>query len=106
MREFESENKRTINNLDIIENMFYHQSVLYIINSDGSLTLFDPQKGKKIMDYYLLSDGNWIAINATAGSKPVISDRGAASKINSFSTTSGRPVRSSFSIKTLAAPES
>lgn len=89
-----------------IENMFYHQSVLYIINSDGSLTLFDPQKGKKIMDYYLLSDGNWIAINATTGSKPVISDRGAASKINSFSTTSGRPVRSSFSIKTLATPES
>lgn len=82
-----------------IDNMFYHQSVLYIINSDGSLTLFDPQQGKKILDYYLLNDGSWISINAAGDSKPVISNREAADKINSFSTTSGKAVRSTYSIK-------
>jgi hypothetical protein len=97
--------KRTWSYNKNIENMFYHNSVLYIINSDGSLTLFDPQRGKKILDYYLLGNGSWISINAESGSKPVISDSTAAFKINSFSTSSGRSIRSSYSIKTLSAPQ-
>ncbi|MDA3956632.1 WD40 repeat domain-containing protein [Oceanispirochaeta sp.] len=81
-----------------IDNMFYHESILYIINSDGSLTLFDPQRGTKIVDYYMLSDNNWIAISAGNTENPYISSRNAALSINSFSQATGRAVRTQFQI--------
>jgi hypothetical protein len=81
-----------------IENMFFHGSILYIINSDGSLTLFDPQKGSKIVDYYMLNDNNWIAISSNDTIKPYISQRSVASSINSFSRSTGRKVSTQYQI--------
>ncbi|MDC7239941.1 MAG: WD40 repeat domain-containing protein, partial [Spirochaetales bacterium] len=88
-----------------IEKIFYHQSVLYIVNSDGSLTLVDPRRGSKIMDYYLMSDGNWIAIMTDGSEKPVVSDRSAADKINSFSERTGLPLRNSYLVRKPAEQE-
>ncbi len=88
-----------------IEKIFYHQSVLYIINSDGSLTLVDPRRGTKILDYYLMSDGNWIAIMADGSAKPIVSSRDTAGRINSFSQTTGLPLRNSYLVKRPAEEE-
>jgi len=81
-----------------ITNIFYHDSLLYILNSDGSLTLFDPLKGKKIVDYYLLDDDNWIALPDKIGDAPVISSRDVQSVINSYSKTTGRPVAAAYKV--------
>ncbi len=81
-----------------IKNIFYHDSLLYILNSDGSLTLFDTLKGKKLVDYFLLEDNNWIALPEQSSDEPVINNRDVKSVINSYSKTTGRPVASTFKV--------
>ena len=78
-----------------IRSLFFHKSVLYILNTDGSLTLFDPQRGLSIVNYFLMKDGSWIAIPSGSGEKPYVNKGSAAGWINSYSSSTGRsnPVR-------------
>ena len=73
-----------------ISKLFIHKSFIYILNTDGSLTLFDPQKGRSIVDYFLMKDGTWIAIPSDAGDKPYVSNEAAVNWINSYSSSTGR----------------
>ncbi len=81
-----------------IRSLFFHKSVLYILNTDGSLTLFDPQRGRSIVDYFLLKDGSWIAIPTLAGEKPYVNKASAADWINSYSSSTGRSNRVQYKI--------
>ncbi len=73
-----------------IQNIFYHSGVIYIINTDGSLSLFSPASGRKILDFYLLNKEEWIAIPAD-GSPPVVNALETGERINTFSSSpSGR----------------
>jgi len=89
-----------------IEKIFFHRSVLYILNTDGSLTLFDPVRGKKILDFYMMKDNNWIAVPADSGSGPYISNQEAAEYLNSFSPLTGSTMRNRYVILDMEdAPE-
>ncbi|OQY34857.1 MAG: hypothetical protein B6241_02960 [Spirochaetaceae bacterium 4572_59] len=78
-----------------IEKIFFHNAILYILNTDGSLSLFNPKSGKKLMDYYMMEDGNWIAIPNKGDPKPFMSSSEASKYLNSFSS-SGREIRNSY----------
>ena len=75
-----------------IRDLFFHKSILYILNTDGSLTLFDPQRGRSIVDYFLMKDGSWIALPSAQGDKPYVNNASASEWINSYSTSTGRSI--------------
>lgn len=79
-----------------IRKIFYHNALLYILNTNGSLTLFDPQKGKKLLDFYLMEDGKWIALPGEGPSQPYISSPETADLFNAYDFRTGRAVRKSY----------
>ena len=82
-----------------IEKIFFHNSLLYILNTDGSLSLFNPLSGRKVLDYYLMEDGNWIVLpDSRLSPKPYISSRRAADYLNTYSTSGSRSIRNSYYI--------
>ena len=44
--------------------LFIHNSCLYAVNSDNSLSLWDKTSGRHLGDFYLFSDFSWAAIMA------------------------------------------
>lgn len=80
-----------------IEKIFFNKGILYILNTDGSLCLFNPRSGKKLLDYYIMEDGSWIAIPYLGDSKPFVSSSAASDYLNSYSS-SGRENRNNYSV--------
>jgi hypothetical protein len=80
-----------------IEKIFFHNSLLYILNTDGSLTLFNPRNEKIILDFYLMEDNSWIAIPGEK-TKPYISSSSASDYLNTFQSGTTRAVRNSYII--------
>ena len=81
-----------------IQKIFFHNSLLYILNTDGSLTLFDPLKGVEILDFYLMEDGSWITIPGSVENQPLISDKSASAYFNTFNSM-GRRISNSYLLK-------
>ena len=82
--------KKTWNYENNIEKIFFHNALLYILNTDGSLSIFNPQSGKKTLDYYLMEDGNWITLpDSKLSPNPIISSRTASDYLKSYSSTDG-----------------
>ena len=77
-----------------IEKIFYHNSLLYILNTDGSLSLFNPRTERIILDFYLMEDNSWIAIPGQEA-KPYISSSSASDFLNTFQSNTTRSVRNS-----------
>ena len=80
-----------------IEKIFFHNSLLYILNTDGSLTLFNPRNEKIILDFYLMEDNSWIAIPGEK-TNPYISSSSASDYLNTFQSGTTRAVRNSYII--------
>jgi len=81
-----------------IRDIYYHDSILYVLNSDGSLTLFSPLRGKKLLDYFLLDDYNWIALTDQNSSVPIISNSDVGNLINNYSNTTGYSVTGQYKV--------
>ncbi len=90
--------KRTWDYPKNIEKVFFKNGLLYIMNSDGSLTLFDPAQGKILLDFYLMADGSWIMIPGDKDEKIYISESEASSYLKTYNSL-GRSIRNSYIIK-------
>ncbi len=82
-----------------IEKIFYNNGMLYILNSEGSISLFNPLKGQILLDFYLMNDGTWIAVPYSQNDRKIfVSQAEAADFLRTYNST-GRSIRNSYYIK-------
>lgn len=63
----------------IPRDLFLHNAHLYSLNDDDSITVWDKNTGKKLMDFFIFQDKNWVALlsngryYSSSGADPYIS---------------------------------
>ena len=82
-----------------IEKIFFNNGILYILNSEGSISLFNPLRGQILLDFYLMIDGTWIAVPYDQNNSGIfVSQSEAAEYLKTYNAT-GREIRNSYYIK-------